>query len=326
MHRLGDVMKIQLPAIRVEYRGREADDHRIDLGALATSMGGMSRLLGSASYVLAKGELPPKHYKPKIRYFAKPPEHGCFPYDIIGEVDGDMFQVTSQMFAAIGGEAVQRIVSAAFLFAGGRSSEVDSHITRIVALAEKMEADRHEEQMALLGKWANSDKHVEKVLEMFAEISRGNAVNAAKPVGESSNDLRVGNTDAGGVVVDLPTAQAIRSKGKLTAGDMQKYKVMVDSITAHNKTVGLYLEAAPHKVVRGDLVDPAALAWPNIYQNNVTRFLEITAKPVLTSDGEIHRLSVFDAKSIDENDVSEKLKNVARSISESRRGSGVEQA
>lgn len=161
--------EIFLPPMRVEYHGRDADHHRLDLHGLAISLGGISRVLRSASYVVANGDIPPKHFRPTVRFFAKPPEHGCFPFDIVGTYDGDMFQAASEVFAAVGFEAIQRTVSTVFLLAGGRGSEVDAHIAKILELQGQMEADRHEEQMALIGRWADSEQRVLDTFKALAE-------------------------------------------------------------------------------------------------------------------------------------------------------------
>ena len=243
--------------------------------------------------------------------------------DIFGEIDSDLFRATSELLAVLGHEAIQRIVSASFLFASGRRSEVDTHIAKILEIMAKMEADRHEEQMALIGKWAGSEEHLRIVLEKFAEHQQENLSAAIAPVGKSSSEVRIGDVEHGGVVVDLSTAQAIRSKGKLKSGDLQTHRVLVDSVTAHNRTIGVYLATNLQSPVKGDLVDPAAEEWPNIYRDSVLQYLEITAKPLVDAAGTIHRLTVIDAKDIAEEDVPQELRDVARKISESRRGAGV---
>ncbi|MCY4500995.1 MAG: hypothetical protein OXE57_05485 [Alphaproteobacteria bacterium] len=310
---------IEIPALRIEFRGRDADQHMLDVRELGESLKGFGGLLGAASYMLPSGEMPPRHFAPSIRYYARPPQHGCFPIDIVGHIFADMFQSSSQIFATVGQEAVQRIVSAAFLLAGGRDSEVDAHIAKILDLMNQIEADRHEEQMALLKKWSESEEHLRSVLEMFSENQRGNLESASAPIGKSSNEARVGDVDNGGVVIDIPTAETIRSRTKLRTGELQAYRVLVDGITVHNRTIGVYLESDLQAPIRGDLADPAADEWPNIYQNNVLGFLEIIAKPSLDKEERIRRLTVMDAKQVSENDVSEELRNVAREISESRR-------
>ena len=105
----------------------------------------------------------------------------------------------------------------------------------------------------------------------------------------------------------------------MKAGEIQTYRVLVDAITVHNRTIGVYLESNLQSPLRGDLADPAAEEWPNIYQDNVLSFLEITAKPLLDKEGRTRRLTVMDAKELSEEEVSQELRDVARKISESRR-------
>ena len=156
---------IEFPALRIEFRGRDADQYMLDVQALGASLTGFGGLLRAASYVLPSGKMPPKKYAPQIQYYARPPQHGCFPIEIVGQISGDMFQSSSELFAAVGQEAVQRIISAAILLSGGRASEVDAHVAKLLELMEKVEADRHEEQMAIFKRWGESEEHVRTILE-----------------------------------------------------------------------------------------------------------------------------------------------------------------
>ena len=260
-----------------------------------------------------------QNVRPTDTVLRTPPQHGCFPIEIVGQISGDMFQSSSELFAAVGQEAVQRIISAAILLSGGRASEVDAHVAKLLELMEKVEADRHEEQMSILKRWGESEEHVRTILEMFSEHQIRNLKAATTPVGTSSDEARVGDVDDGGVVVDIPTAETIRNRGKLKAGEIQTYRVLVDAITVHNRTIGVYMESNLQSPLRGDLADPAAEEWPNIYQDNVLSFLEITAKPLLDKEGRTRRLTVMDAKELSEEEVSQELRDVARKISESRR-------
>ena len=103
----------------------------------------------------------------------------------------------------------------------------------------------------------------------------------------------------GGHYLDIEVDRKEAARYGLEVGDIQKYTVEVDGVIAHNRTCKLYVEGEDDRVIAGDLVDPVADNWPNIYQENIKRKkLEITAKPTL-KDGKIHRLAVFDARRID---------------------------
>lgn len=286
-----------LPAIRIKYEGRDAAHNLIDVRELAISLKGTSQLLTSASHVLFAGEVGTARAKPKIRFYAQPVQKGSFPIDIVG-YSGDLVKLASQVVAALGVEAIQRLISIAILLPSGRRKEVDPHFEQLMELTKKIQADAHASQEMLLARSAQSEKNVRDIVETFAQQNRRAVSEAVHPIGRTCADTIFGDEKRGGVVVDLPTAQTIRSEVKLEIGEMQKFKVHVDGIIAHNKTVKLYIEGCGERIITGDLLDPAADKWPNIYKDSVkSGVLEVTGKPTL-KEGEIIRLAVFDAKKI----------------------------
>tara|TARA_R110002072_G_C7915228_1_gene530635 strand:- start:1041 stop:1706 length:666 start_codon:yes stop_codon:yes gene_type:complete len=219
--------------MRVEFNGLDAAHDMIDLRELSISLGGTAKLLRMSSHLLFADELPESKTPIRTKFYAKPFKEGCFPVDIIGSVDGDMFSIASETVAAIGAER-------------GRSATID----------------------------------------------------VVHPVGRTCSEQTVGDQKLGGVNIDLPTAQSIRSGLKLEIGDMAEFNVLLDGVIIHNRTCRLYVEGEGEKVVTGDLVDPVADDWPNIYQDNLNKRLRITAKPTYR-DGQLYRLAVYDAKPLE---------------------------
>ena len=293
-------MKVALPAIRVQYDGMDATHHILELRELSLSLNGLSRLFNSSVYLVSHGEIPPSRFKPPARFYARKIQDGCFPIEIVPYLEGNELKFLSEAIAALGTEIIQRLATIAILLPSGRAKEVDPHYRALMELTKKIHDDGYAMQEMQLAERAKSE---ERLIELVKELARNNqsaVVDTVHPVGRTCTSAKLGDIETGGIEVDLPTAQTIRAEGELEVGDIQKYTVEVDGVIAHNRTCKLYVEGEDDRVIAGDLVDPVADNWPNIYQENIKRKkLEITAKPTL-KDGKIHRLAVFDARRIDE--------------------------
>jgi hypothetical protein len=181
------------------------------------------------------------------------------------------------------------------LLPSGRANEVDPHFQKLMELTDKIRANQMASQELLLAHRERSDERFMGLLRDFAQSQRGSVKSFIQPVGKSCAEASIGDEARGGVVVDLPTAQTIRaSKG--TVGELQEFDVIVDGVTSHNRTISVVLGGDDGEIVRGDLLDPAADEWPNIYTRHIrSGRLSITGKPTLI-DGKVTRIAVMDAR------------------------------
>lgn len=289
------IMSLYNLPIRIEYHGKDASHDMLDLRELAISLDGTSKLLRMSSHLLFAGEIPETHTKVRTKFYARPTESGCFPIDIIGSVDGDMFSVASEVVAGIGAEIIQRLISIAMLSSGGRPNAIDPHFEALMELTNKLQSDHVASQEMLIARWAESEGRMFEMAKMLGERGHAASVQAIHPVGRTCSSQKIGDQDAGGIEIDLPTAQSIRSSLKLEVGEMEQYNVLFDGMIIHNKTCRLIIEGEEDRVIPGDLVDPVADGHPNIYTQSMGEYLTITAKPTF-KDGQIYRLAVYDAK------------------------------
>ena len=293
-------MAYALPAIRVQYDGMDATNHMLELRELSLSLNGISRLFNSSVYLVSHGEIPPRRFKPPARFYARKIEHGCFPIEIVPYLEGDGLKFLSESIAVLGTEIIQRLATIAILLPSGRAREVDPHFQALLELTKKIQADGYAMQELQLSERAKSEERLIELAKELARMNQSAVVSTVHPVGRTCTSAKLGDLETGGIEVDLPTAQTIRAKGEFEVGDVQKYIVEVDGVIAHNRTCKLYIEGDKERVITGDLVDPVADNWPNIYQESIKLGkLEITAKPTL-KDKRIHRLAVIDAKRVDE--------------------------
>ena len=115
------------------------------------------------------------------------------------------------------------------------------------------------------------------------------------PVGPSCDRLSL-QRDEEITEIDFPTAEAIRSRGKLEVGDMETFRVKIDGFTHHNKQLKIVHPSEQGRFITGHLRDPVFQSAPNIYTEAATKqgWLNITAKPTL-KEGRIQALYIMDA-------------------------------
>lgn len=250
--------------IRIEYNGLDAKHDMLELRELSISLGGASKLLRMSSHLLFAGEIPSKNAPVRTKFYAKPVEAGCFPVEIIGSIDGDLFGITSEVIAGLGAEIIQRLMTIAILMPSGRSKETAQHFEALMELTKQIQQDKMASQEMLISRWAESESRMFEMAKMLADRGHSATIDAVHPIGRTCSEQSFGNQNKGGVIVDLPTAQSIRSGLKLEIGDMAEYNVTLDGVIIHNRTCRLYVEGEGDRVITGDLVDPVADEWPNI--------------------------------------------------------------
>ena len=165
----------------------------------------------------------------------------------------------------------------------GREQEADEHFSELINLMDKIDARRHLEVIQWQSLW-------------------GAACKGVASVGHSSERIKIQNSDTGDETeIDLPDADAIRSKGKLEVGEMQEYEITVDGLIIHNKQIKIPHLTQPGKFMTVHVRDPVFDQYPNnVYTDaliNRSRLL-VKAKPTITKDGQVKTLYIMNAEPI----------------------------
>lgn len=114
------------------------------------------------------------------------------------------------------------------------------------------------------------------------------------PLGPSSETLTLEDGSGRKTEIDVPMAQAMRSKEPLEVGEMTQMLVRVDGVTIHNRTLKVELEHQLGKYITAEVRDPTFDTAPNIYTDSLGEFLMIDAKPTYR-DGELVKLHIMNA-------------------------------
>lgn len=286
-----------LKPFQIKYDGLDAKHNIIDLQELSVSLSGISKVLNSSAYFIFTGDIPTNRFKQDIRFFAKITAPGSYPIDICALFrDSGALNFMTEAIASIGSEYIQRLFSIAVLTPSGRTKELEPHFEALLKLTHKIQNDAQASQHMLIADKAKSEEKYIGLIKQLAESRHKAVLESIRAVGSTSADMTVGEIEMGGVQVDLPTAQSIRSKENLIIGDITEYKARIDGAIQHNRTVKLYLEGHGDEVFTGDIIDPNASNWPNMYSTSIgIGEVKITAKPTF-KDKKLYRLAVMDLK------------------------------
>ena len=169
-----------------------------------------------------------------------------------------------------------RFLSGALFKMSGREQESDEHLAEMINLLDNVDARRHLEVL----NWQKIFAHTRGIVS---------------PIGPYCDTISLYSQDRE-TEIDLPTAEAIRSNGKMKVGDMQKMTVKVDGLIHHNKQLRVYVADNP-RPIPAHIRDPAFNDVPNIYTEAVVNQLSIlvTAKPTIKPDGTINAIYIMDA-------------------------------
>lgn len=264
------------PHLIVRFQGAGADQHRVDLRQLGHSLIGIDRIVTHGLFALEAGRLPKKREPLPFLLHTAAPQRGCVEVQIWLVAGGVFLPFVHDIFVTMASDILWRWIRGVLLRMAGRESDADANFEKVIELLDRVDARRHLEMLQL------------QKLAMAA-------TQAVTPIGQSCNSIAFpqGGEDA---EIDLPLAEAIRSKGKVKVGDMERMRVKVDGFTHHNKQLKVVHPNEPGRFVTAYVQDPAFADAPNVYTEAATNesWLDVTAKPTI-KDGRIHALYIMDA-------------------------------
>lgn len=166
--------------------------------------------------------------------------------------------------------------------------EADQHFTALIKLTESLNAS-HERREA---------RQQQFLLEVL-DRTRHYATQAVAPVGPECNTAHIISPtgESHETVIDVPVADAVRSKHKLEVGDMLEMRVHVDGIIHHNKQLKVEHPEESGTYITAQVRDPLFSEVPNVYAEAAASrgWLDVTAKPSYR-DGKLYGLYIMDAK------------------------------
>ena len=280
----------------IRFDGLDADQHRLDMRTFGEALTGFDKLINTGLVSLAEHRIPKRGERYALQLHASEPRRGSF--DIVASLAPSVawaLPLVHETFYTGAAEIMWRWTSWVLSMAGGREREADPHFLALMDLAREIHRGRFESEEA----------NRKFMLEVFDRVIPA-ARNAVAPVGPSCDSMTVGYgepvLEAPKTFVDLPMADAIRSKVKLEVKDMETMRVRVDGLVHHNRQLKIDHPQEPGKFLNASVRDPAFDQPENVYLDALGRkgWLEVQAKPSTRPDGRIERLYILDARSVDD--------------------------
>jgi hypothetical protein len=199
----------------LRYDGLSAEtDHMIDMRRLGNALVGLDKIITTGVIVLSERREPRRGERLPFRVVAGEPKANCVSV-LAGIATGaqQSFPFAMSVIQTGASDLIWNWVSYVFKMLGGRMSEADPHFERLMELTKAMHEGDLQER--------------EKMREFFLQVLdriKPSAALITKPVGESSNSVSFVEPQTGKTTtLDVPMAEAVRSKEVLEVGDMQRF-------------------------------------------------------------------------------------------------------
>ncbi|MFG1371523.1 hypothetical protein V5F32_05040 [Xanthobacter oligotrophicus] len=267
--------------IIIRFDGLDAERHEIELSALATSLSGISRIVGVSANFAATQKLNLHQDALSVRVYATPPEAHCF-----------------ELFVWVKWAAEQPLISATV--AGLTVVLVTYVFKRAAGQKEEMRQLRGALDEAIKQLGTRDQPIVDRLLETIdkmADALRPAARKAVAPIGETAATLTIGSVDgAQKAVVGQAEKEAITSASPVEVDVERGYLIRITELDMDTGSCKVAMDAEPDARYAARITDPAFSAPNNRYVMAMAAksTLNVRAKATL-KDGEIDRLFISDA-------------------------------
>ena len=192
----------------MRFDGADADRHALGMRQLGESLIGAERLITIGLFALETGQLPRRNQSLPMSIKVSEPMRGSF--DVGGFIENlkPFLPFIHDLHMSKASEIVWRWMSGALLRMGGREQDSREHLEAVIGLMDRTDARRHLEAL----NWQKLAFHASRLVS---------------PVGPSCDRLLLPMNHEE-TEIDLPIAEAVRSRNKLEVGDMQTFDVMID--------------------------------------------------------------------------------------------------
>lgn len=270
----------------LRYDGMSAgSEHTIDMRRFGNALVGFDRIITTGVVLLTERRLPRRNERFSFNVVAGEPKANCV--SILASVmtgAQQAFPFAMPVIQAAAPDLIWNWVSYVFKMLGGRMTEADPHFLKLMELTDSL----HQ------GDLADRDKMRQFFLEVLDRIKPA-AASIAAPVGESSSNVSFIEPSSGlTTTIDVPMADAVRSKETLEVGDMQQMTIRIDGITKHSRRATVVRSDEPGRFIPAEVRDPAFDLTPNAYTQALAEDAELHVMATPTyRGGELYRLYIM---------------------------------
>lgn len=281
-------------AVRFDIRfdGLDAKEHTIDMRELGTALVGFEKAISDSVFLATEGRLPKPRERRSLVVKVEAPKAACVELQGTVEAASGLLPIALEILKNPGTHFIFQMLSFVLKKAGGKPKEAEAHVLEAI---RALNDDRASERAASL----ESQRMFHEAADRLAErlIAGGAVRQMVAPVGRTSETLSIGAPPGlPPTVVDVPMAEAVRSKEPLEVGEMTRMRVRVDGLIQHSRQLKVEIEDRPGHYVNADVRDPAFDERPNVYTDAVSSagYILIDAKPTYR-EGELVKLHIMNA-------------------------------
>lgn len=247
--------------ILIKYEGGDADRHLVEMRALGNSLLGFERIISDGLIFLGEDRLPKRGERHALVVRAKEPVIGSSEIPVILTQATGLLPFAWWLMQTGAAEAVSYFATYVFTKLSGRNSEAQAALDAMVKMREIEAKERTISQQ----QWLEHDAGWRDQLFALTNRLAASAIRAVTPVGPSVDHFKLNGTKAPTLLVDLPTADAIRAKGELEVTDLRPIDLRVDGFVHHSKKLNVENPELPGCYISADVRDPVFDQVPNVY-------------------------------------------------------------
>jgi hypothetical protein len=240
--------------IVIKYEGGDADRHLVEMRSLGNSLIGFERIISDGLIFLGEDRLPKRGERHPLVVRAKEPVIGSSEIPVILTQAAGLLPFAWWLMQTGAAEAVSYFTTYVFTKLSGRNGEAQATLDAMIRMREIEGRERLLSQQ----QWLDC------LTTLVGRLARP-AIQAVYPVGPSVDQFKLNGTKAPALLVDLPTADAIRAKGELEVTDLRPIDVRVDGFVHHSKKLNVENPEMPGAYIYADVRDPIFEQVPNIY-------------------------------------------------------------
>ena len=218
--------------ICIKYEGGDADHHAVEMRTLANSLLGFERIISDGLILLGNGRTPKRGERHELTVKVREPEAGSSIIPIDLSTAAGLLPLGWWLLQIGAGHVITTWMNLVFARLSGQSVKANAILETLLRMREVEARERVETHRLSLA------MHPEMILGVVDRLSPA-AIRAVAPIGPCVDKLRVIGRSERTMPVDLPVADAIRSKGELEITDLQRIDLRVDGFVHHSRKLNV---------------------------------------------------------------------------------------
>ena len=269
----------------IRYEGLDAEDHKIDMAALAESLDGFSRLYAVIGHFISTGQYAKQMQALNVKAYAQESEAKCF--NISAVLD---FATSAGLFQGVMGAALTAIVAYTIHRSSGNKEEM-KHLRDLL-----------EQQ---LGFSKQVTERMMDTIDRLADGLRPSVKKAVSPVGDTCSRIDLYAEGEKHQTLDQALKDSLASDVDSQITSEKVYAIEISEMDRIKRTCKVRLigsdteevtedDGSPRRI-NADITDPAALVEPNVYMEAWYKSTKLNVKAkALLRNGLIVKLYISD--------------------------------